>query len=150
MSGEPKQALTSSGVVVTGQDCSEIIRRTAARMLEREEAAKQRQRELDSVYSYDSERETVVCLIHRAGVHPRTGQALFSASTVVELPRVGIVRTLPDEERFLRSSMLLELAKAYLASGACKNYEDARLRASRVRLMLERAYARDGGNAEVA
>ena len=146
-----KHALSSSGVQVLGQDCSEVIKRVAKRMVEREEAAKQKQRELDSVYRYDSEqRETIVCLIHRAGVHPRTGMALFSASTVVELPRVGIVRTLPNDERFLKAEMRLELAKAYLKGGACKTYDEARQRAARAVLMMERAFAREGGNAEVA
>lgn len=146
-----KQALTSSGVQVIGQDTSEVIRRVAKRIVDREEAAKRKQREYDSVYHYDSEqRETIVCLIHRAGVHPRTGVAMFSASTVVELPRVGIVRTLPDQERFLQSSMRLELAKAFLGAGMCKTYDEARARAGRAVLLMERAYGRESGNAEVA
>jgi hypothetical protein len=148
---EPKQALSSSGVSVIGQDCGEIIRRTAKRMLDREEKAKQRQRELDSKYAYDEDaRDKIVCMIHRCGVHPRTGIALFTASTVTELPRVGLVRTTPDEERFLESSMRLELAKAFLAGGVCKDYDEARLRAAKARLYMEKAFARDGGNAEVA
>jgi hypothetical protein len=120
-------------------------------MLDRMEAAKQKQREYESVHHYDSEnRETIVCLVHRAGVSPVTGMAMYSASTVVEFPRVGIVRTVPEQERFLKSAMRLELAKAYLAGGLEKNWGDARARASRAVLMLENAFAREGGNAEVA
>jgi hypothetical protein len=146
-------AFTSKGVrvEVVGQDAGEIIRRTAKRMLEREEKAKQRQRELDSKHAYDEDaRDKIVCMIHRAGVHPRTGLALFTASTATSIGRAGLVRTVPDEERFLESSMRLELAKALLGGGVCKDYDEARQRAATARLYMERAFARDGGNAEVA
>lgn len=133
--------LSSSGVSVIGQDASEIIRRTAKRMLERDEAARLKQRELDAQYAYDG-CDTFVCLVRRVSESP----LLYVAHTVTELPRVGVVSTTPQPERFLESEMRLELARAMAKNGMAANYEAARQRASKAKVYLERSMAH-GSNA---
>jgi hypothetical protein len=131
-----KRALSSSGVSVVGQDASEIIRRTAKRMLERDEAARLKQRELDAQYAYD-DADSFVCLVRRVSESP----LLYVAHTVTELPRVGVVSTRPQPERFLESEMRLELARAMAKNGSEPNYEAARQRASKAKIYLERSMA---------
>jgi hypothetical protein len=130
------RALSSSGVQVLGQDCSEVIKRVARRMLERDEAARLKQRELDAQYAYEG-CDSFVCLVKRVSESP----LLYVASTVTELPRGGCISTTPQPERFLEAEMRLALAKAMFKSGLEETFEAARQRASKAKVYLDRSMA---------
>lgn len=126
--------ISSSGVSISRECVSTIIRRQAARIHEQHERGKQRQREIDSVYKYDDV-ECVVCLVKYAGC------GKYTATTVVEIGRAGLVTCRPDDERFLESSMRMAMAHAYTNIGVCKNFAEARERVKTMRFIMERAAA---------
>jgi hypothetical protein len=130
------RALSSSGVQVLGQDCSEIIKRVAKRMLERDEAARLRQRELDAEYAYEG-RDSFVCIVRRVSESP----LLYVASTVTELPRGGSISTSPQPDRFLEAEFRMALARAFWKAGMEPTFEEARQRASKAKVYLERSMA---------
>src|SRR5689334_13587425 len=100
--------IASSGVQVTREDVSAIIRRVAKRVHERDEAALQKQREAEREYQYEGN-EVIVCLVRRVSSNPPR----FIASTATEIGKAGIVSSVPDEDRFLESSMRMALTRAY-------------------------------------
>lgn len=128
------RALSSSGVQVLGQDTSEVIKRVAKRMLERDEAARLKQREIDAQYAYEG-RDSFVCIVRRVSESP----LLYVASTVTELPRGGAISTSPQPDRFLESEMRMAIARAMHKAGMEPSYEAARQRASKAKLFMERS-----------
>lgn len=129
-------ARSSSGVQIVREDVGQIIRRVAARMLERDEAARLKQRELDAQYAYDGH-DSFVCIVRRVSESP----LLYVATTVTELPRGGAISTSPQPERFLESEFRMALARAMYRSGMEADFEAARQRASKAKVFLERSVA---------
>lgn len=124
------KALSSSGVSV-GVDTSEVIRRHATRMHERQQRAERELLEQEQRWKYDV-RETVYCIAKQTQTDP----PLWVASTVAEVGKAGIVSTRPEHERFLESQMRLDLARAYVRAGMVRNWDDARARASRATILF--------------
>jgi hypothetical protein len=133
------RALTSRGVQVLGQDTSEVIRRVAKDLHERMEAARMAQREAEAKYSYDST-DVVLCMVRRVSVNRESAVPFFVGSTAT---MVGgrIVSTQPCDDRHIDANMRMELAKAWFKSGECKTFVDARERAKKAKIILERSHA---------
>lgn len=129
-----RRSLSSRTVQVLREDVSQMIRRVATRVHERHEAALKKQREAEQHYQYEGN-EVVVCLVRRVSENPPR----FIASTATEIGKVGIVSTHPDEDRFLESSMRMQLVRAYYASGHGK-FDECRERASKTKIIVERSF----------
>lgn len=125
-----ERALSSSGVSV-GVDTSEVIRRHATRMYERQQRAERELLEQESRWKYE-ERETIYCIARKTQEDP----PLWVASTVAEVGKAGIVSTRPEQERFLESQMRLDLARAFAHHGMVRSWEDARSRAARATILF--------------
>lgn len=128
------------GITVTREDVAAIVRRVATKMHERQEAALKRQREAEHEYQYDTN-EVIVCMVRRVSERRESALPRYIASTATMMGKAGIVSTQPDDDRFLESSMRMELARAWHRHGECKTFDDARERASKVRLIMERSFA---------
>jgi len=127
-------ARSSSGVQIVREDVGQIIRRVAARMLERDEAARLKQREIDAQYAYEG-CDSFVCIVKRVSESP----LLYVASTVTELPRGGAISTSPQPDRFLEAEMRMALARAMHKAGMEPDFEAARQRASKAKIFMERS-----------
>jgi len=77
-----------------------------------------------------------VCLVRRVSENPLR----YVASTCTEIGKAGIVSTQPDDDRFLESSMRMQLMKAYYVSGH-GDWNACRERAAKVRVIVERSFA---------
>jgi hypothetical protein len=132
-------AHSSKGVSILREDVSAIIRRVATDLHNRQEAARQAQREAEAKYSYDST-DVVLCMVRRVSVNRESAVPFFVGSTAT---MVGgrIVSTQPCDDRHIDANMRMELAKAWHKAGECKTFADARERAKKAKIILERSFA---------
>lgn len=139
-----KQALSSRGVWV-GVNTSEVIRRVATKMVERQERAEQKLREERSKWAYET-RESVVALVKRVDNGKESSLPLYTATTVTEVGNQGQITTRPERLEFLESQLRLDLARAYQRAGLVASWDEARQRSSLARLTLERSLALEVGS----
>lgn len=128
------KALSSSGVSV-GVNTSEVIRRHARKMYERQQRAEQELLEQEAKWKYE-ERETFVCVAKKVQGFNESELPLWVASTVTEVGKAGIVHTRPEQEQFLESQMRLDLARAYVRAGMVRSWDDARARAAKATILF--------------
>lgn len=128
--GERASALTSSGVQITGQDASAVIKRVIERAAKRQEEGELRMRMQDERWKYDL-REEIHVFMKVEG-----DPACYVCESVGEVPGIGkVLSTQPNmSARMALADFRLELAKAWSAMKLCKSYEEARERCSKVDL----------------
>ena len=128
--GERPSALTSSGVQVTGRDASEVIKRVIERAGARQREGELRLRMEAERYAYQQRDEVHVFM-------KVTGDpATYVCESVGEVPGIGkVLSTRPSmSARMALADFRLELAKAWSALKLCKDFEEARQRASKAEL----------------
>jgi hypothetical protein len=129
-----QRALSASGVSV-GVDTSEVIRRHAKRMHERQQRAEQELLEQESRWKYE-ERESFVCVAKKVQGFKESELPLYVASTVTEVGKAGIVSTRPEQRQFLEAQMRLDLARAFVRHGMVRTWDDARARAAKATVLF--------------
>lgn len=121
-----------------GVDTSEVVRRVARKMVERQQRAEQELREQEAQWKYE-ERECLVALVKRVDDGKESSLPLYTATTVTEIGKAGQVTTRPEQLQFLESELRMQIARTYARHGMVRNFDEARQRASKVQLTLERS-----------
>jgi hypothetical protein len=108
-------------------------------MHERHEAALKQQREAESQYRYETN-DVVLVMVRRVSVNRESAIPFFTGSTATEVAG-RIVSTQPCDDRHIEPNMRIELAKAWHKAGECKTYAEARDRAAKAKIILERSFS---------
>lgn len=129
-----KQAISSRGVSV-GVNTSEVIKRIATKMVERQERAELKLREENAKWKYET-RESFVCVAKKVQGFKESELPLYVASTVTEVGDAGIITTRPEQMQFLESQMRLDLARAFARHGMVKTWDEARERSAKATIIF--------------
>lgn len=128
------------GHAVLGIDQAAVIRRSAQSIWDQALEGTKRREEADRLWKYE-DREHYVCLAKRVD-DPRLRRPYFAVATVSEIPGCGVFAigkgwTVDDAECQLR----FRLAQIYTERGVVRDFDEARERASKVELIIERSFA---------
>jgi hypothetical protein len=131
------------GTAVTGWDKSAIIRSCAKQIWEAAERGEKRRLEADRLWKYEQQ-ETYVLLAKR--ITPDLASAREGYEVVMTTPVPGVEPevfcygrgwTIKSAEIDLR----FRLARTYIDGKVARDFDEARLRASKVTLLTERSFA---------
>lgn len=129
------------GVAVTGIDQAAVIRRTAQSIWDRAVEGAKKREEADRLWKYE-QTESYVCLARRVSEDKESAASEFEVSTVTEVPGCGqMARASGRTIEAAVADLRFALAQLYVGHGVVRDFDEARLRASRVELIVERSFA---------
>lgn len=129
------------GTAVTGIDQKAVIMRTAQSIWDRAVANGEKMRQQDALWKY-TERESYVCLAKKCWDPRLKGRPFYEVATVTDVPGCGM----PASARgwtieAATVDLRFRLAQLYTERGAVRDFDEARERAAKVELIVERSFA---------
>ena len=130
----PLRATPGHGVI--GVDLSRVISRCAESMLKKAEAGEQRLREQDGKWKYEA-RESIAFLVERRA------PGRYRATSVSDVGGEGHGQVWAEAHRIesLETELRFVLGRHYAQRRLCRDYDEARERANRVEIYLDRSFA---------
>lgn len=119
-----------------GVNYSEIIRRVARNAQLANQEAERKQKEEDSRWRYEAD-ETYYCLVQLVSPDRESAQKVYEASTVAEVPGIGLVKGRGHTPDSALLDVRYRLAQEWTRRRLVKDYDTARERAAKVRLEKE-------------
>jgi len=130
----PKQALSASRVQIVREDVSAIIKRVAKRMVDQEDAAKQRSLEQERLWKYET-KEQIYCIQTLVQPARDKAPALYKVSTIAPIGRNVVWVQGPLHE--LRPEMRMALARTYRENKLCADWDACRARAAKAEIVFD-------------